>query len=833
MTPKIVKLRMKTVLVAFISTILLLSNIFANIGRANSPQAKRWSGELQLIDEASDFFDDSYVHEIRLYFDDPNWYNTLYEARASVYKNRSAENPYFPARFVSHGIEINRVGVRFKGFSTFGFGIEGWVKKSFRIDFNYYDNGTRPETTFLGLKKLDLNNLALDPTLMREKLFMDFARKYVPAPRSVYTRLYINDEYYGLYLAVEHIDNTFIETHFGDYKHGNIYKAEMLATLSYFGPDPELYNGFYELKNNEAINDWSDLIELTRTLTLTPLEELPAKIEPVLDVKSVLYTLALLDLFVSLDSYIGNARNYYLYRNGNTGKFTMLLWDANLAFGTFWIMMPRNVRDPANYDVFPPATLQPIRFEFIPGGNLSLPAPPPTMNKVEDPSALVNLALIQRLLAVDSYKRIYLRALAQMLREGFDEGTISARIQELTSLIKDHAYSDPNLLTPISQFEPSLKETINFVRRRAAYLNSRLNQFAEKTDLKINELMTVNRGTMTDNHGDYDPWVEIYNLGPGLVKTQSMVLKNGSMINSRLFLTDDPSVPDKWELPQRSIDDGEFLILWLDGEPQEGDDHAPFTLNPAGGSLYLYTNDLSGYILIDSVSYPRLEADVSFGRYPDGEGGWRTLKDGPTPAKPNLFVDPPPTGLVINEFMARNRRTLRGPDGTFPDWIELYNGGDEPVDLSGMYLTDNLRRPRRFRIPDGVVLGPGEFLVIWADSSLDQTGIHTGFALKGDGEELGLFASDGQTLIDSVVFGKQRPDVSYGRYPDGSPNWEYLIQPTPGKPNVKVTVVGQSSLWSVTLLIGVAVAICLPFFVGGKSEKKGGHGGDARQASKA
>ena len=812
----------KTTLIILLSVILLFAMLISfNPAQSETPPKNklRWCGESYLNDQASVFFNDSYIHEIRLYFDDPNWYDTLYAAHD---KDRNTKDPYFPARFVSHGIEIKRVGVRFKGFSTFGFGMEGWVKKSFRIDFNYYDNGTKPETTFFGLKKLDLNNLALDPTLMKEKLFMDFARKYVPAPRSVYTRLYINDEYYGLYLAVEHIDNTFIETHFGDYKHGNIYKAEMLATLSYFGPDPKLYYGFYELKNNEDINDWSDLIELTRVLTLTPLEELPEKLEPILDVKSVLYTLALLDLFVNLDSYIGNARNYYLYRNGESGKFTMLLWDANLAFGSFWIMMPRNIRDPAEYDVFPPATLQPIRLEFVPGGKLSLPPPPPAINEIKDPSALVNLVLIKRVLAVESYKKIYLRALAQMLREGFDAETISARIQELASLIRDHVYSDPYLLTPVSQFEPSLKGLIDFVRRRAAYLNSRLNQFAEKSDLKINELMVVNSGTLADNHGDYDPWVEIYNLGPGLVKTISQSLKNRSIVNICLFLTDDPSVPNKWRLPDRSIDDGAFMILWLDGEPHEGDDHAPFTLNPAGGSLYLYMNDTSGYTLIDSVSYPSSETDTSFGRYPDGEGSWRILNGGPTPGGPNVHVDPTPK-VVINEIMARNRRTLRGPDGTYPDWIELYNAGDTPVDLSGMYLTDDLRKPRRFRFPEGVVLGPGEFLVIWADASLDQVGIHTGFALKGDGEELALIARDGRTVIDHVVFGKQRPDVSYGRYPDGGPDWDYLIQPTPGKPNIKVTNLGQSSLWSIMLLIGLAVAICLPFFL--LREKEGYNGG--------
>jgi spore coat protein CotH len=704
--------------------------------------------------EADVFFDDSYVHEIRLYFDDPDWYDTLYDAHDN---DRNTQDPYFPARFVSHGIEIDPVGARFKGLSTFGFGggFPWWgggadedIKKPFRIDFNMYDEGDGEETTFFGLKKLNLNNGALDPTLMREKLFMDFASKYVHTPRSVYTRLYINDEYYGLYLAMEHIDNTFVENRFGNDEHGNIYKAESMGTLSYLGPNPEPYNGPYELKNNEEINDWSDLIELTEVLTNTPLSDLPAQLESIFDVESGLYSLALLDLFCSLDSYIGNARNYYLYDRSDTGQFTHLLWDANLAFGKFGLIMEPGA-DPAEYDVFPPSTLQ--GFGFFPGGG-------PTSN----------LTLIQKVLAVDSYNTTYLRALAQMLREGFDAASINARIQELADLIRDEVYNDPNLWTSPSEFEPGLEETVNFVERRAAYLNTQLDAFAEKTDLQLNELMTVNQGTIADNEGDYDPWVEIYNLGPGLLNTDS------------LFLTDDLGVPNKWELPAQNLDDGEFLLLWLDGEPSEGDNHVPFSLNSSGGDLHLYMDNGSDYVLVDTISYPELDIDVSYGRFPDGEGSWQIMSEVVTPAGPNQLGSIP-EGLVINEFMANNDAAVPGPEGDYPDWIELYNGGNESIDLSGMYLSDDLTNPT-WQFPAGTVIEAGGFLVVWAENSSQSNPEYVNFNLNAQGEFICLLADDAETLIDSIAFAQQFDDISYGRRPDGTSSWNYLT-PTPNLSN--------------------------------------------------
>ena len=67
----------------------------------------------------------------------------------------------------------------------------------------------------------------------------------------------------------------------------------------------------------------------------------------------------------------------------------------------------------------------------------------------------------------------------------------------------------------------------------------------------------------------------------------------------------------------------------------------------------------------------------------------------------------------------------------------------------------------------------------------DGAGLHAGFKLNADGDSLYLFEADGVTRIDSVEFGVQIPNVSYGRYPDGSAEWQFLSLATPGAANVQ------------------------------------------------
>ncbi len=145
-----------------------------------------------------------------------------------------------------------------------------------------------------------------------------------------------------------------------------------------------------------------------------------------------------------------------------------------------------------------------------------------------------------------------------------------------------------------------------------------------------------------------------------------------------------------------------------------------------------------------------------------------------------------PLALYINEFMAQNDTTIVDPNGSgYPDWIEVYNAGSSSVSLGGMYLTDDLLNPTKWRIPDGVTIAAGGYLLFWADNDTDQGNTHTNFKLSADGEAIGLFntAENGYAVIDTVTFGTQPNDVSLGRLPDGTGSWRSFSKPTPGQSN--------------------------------------------------
>ncbi|TVR82810.1 MAG: dockerin, partial [Saprospirales bacterium] len=147
--------------------------------------------------------------------------------------------------------------------------------------------------------------------------------------------------------------------------------------------------------------------------------------------------------------------------------------------------------------------------------------------------------------------------------------------------------------------------------------------------------------------------------------------------------------------------------------------------------------------------------------------------------------------LVINEVMASNGNTLADEDGDYEDWIELYNAGDEVVNLEGWGLSDDYGQPFRWLLP-AVELRPGEHLVIWASNKdrNDPDGeLHTNFAISSSGEEVILTRPDGER-IDEVEPRAIPRDLSWGRFPDGTDNWFYFESATPGHPNANPSFSG-------------------------------------------
>ena len=136
--------------------------------------------------------------------------------------------------------------------------------------------------------------------------------------------------------------------------------------------------------------------------------------------------------------------------------------------------------------------------------------------------------------------------------------------------------------------------------------------------------------------------------------------------------------------------------------------------------------------------------------------------------------------LYINEFMASNTSTIKDPDfNNDADWIEIYNAGDKEINLDGYFLTDNFDIPGKWAITNVKIAAKG-FVIFWADDY--NTGTHTNFKLAAEGEEIGLFAPD-QSVIDSVVFGIQNPDISTGRNHENPEIWGRFSEATPGAAN--------------------------------------------------
>ncbi len=145
--------------------------------------------------------------------------------------------------------------------------------------------------------------------------------------------------------------------------------------------------------------------------------------------------------------------------------------------------------------------------------------------------------------------------------------------------------------------------------------------------------------------------------------------------------------------------------------------------------------------------------------------------------------------IYINEIMANN--TACCPDkesgkDEFDDWIELYNAGTVPVDIGGMYFSQEKDNHLGYHVPKTnsalTTIPPGGFLLLWADGDHNQGPLHLKFKLAFGGEYIGIYQNDGRK-IDGLKFQNQSENVSYGRATDGSETWKEFASPTPGKSN--------------------------------------------------
>ena len=150
--------------------------------------------------------------------------------------------------------------------------------------------------------------------------------------------------------------------------------------------------------------------------------------------------------------------------------------------------------------------------------------------------------------------------------------------------------------------------------------------------------------------------------------------------------------------------------------------------------------------------------------------------------------------LMINEFAASNDVSFPGPQGDFPDWIEIYNDGAEDVMLGGYFLADDLVDPTAMyeipsTYPDSVTVPAGGFILFYCNKDTAYSVLNTNFKLSGGGEQVGLWDAS-ENVLDSITYGDQIADTTYGRVPDGAANWVFYSVPSPGVSNSEGTVMG-------------------------------------------
>lgn len=268
---------------------------------------------------AAHIFQEDTVNEINIEIDEADWQDML---------ENPLEEEYHKANITINGETIGNVAIRTKGNNSLtSVANSDSDRYSFKLDFDYYDNNGN----YYGLKKLCLNNNYLDNSSMREYIAYKIMREMgLDVPECAYSHITVNGEEWGLYLAVDPVDEVFLAEHFADAT-GDLYKPEGMgytgADLVYNGDDISAYTGL-NLKTNLNSSDGKEILALMQAL------EDGEGLEEVLDVEKALKYIAANVALANFDSYLGNTtHNFYLYEEN--GRFTIIPWDMNLAFGGF------------------------------------------------------------------------------------------------------------------------------------------------------------------------------------------------------------------------------------------------------------------------------------------------------------------------------------------------------------------------------------------------------------------------------------------------------------------------------------------------------------------
>lgn len=272
-------------------------------------------------------FNDTTVKRLDLRLNSMDWEKLKAEFRT---------NEYYPADVVFEGQTVRNAGIRSRGL-----GSRSGTKPGLRVDFNRYTD----DQTFLGLSAFILDNLTQDPSTVHETIAMKlFAKLGIPAPREAHVRLYVNNQFAGLYVAVEEINKQFLARIFGSIgddiqNDGGLFEFNYLDpwTFTYLGPDLEAYKARFDPKTEENKPDeekYRPIETLVRLANELPPDQFLPVLGERLDLPGFMRYMAAQNFIAQNDGFLGYAgmNNFYFYRLENTTKHVFIAWDEDNAF---------------------------------------------------------------------------------------------------------------------------------------------------------------------------------------------------------------------------------------------------------------------------------------------------------------------------------------------------------------------------------------------------------------------------------------------------------------------------------------------------------------------
>jgi hypothetical protein len=543
------------------------------------------------------------------------------------------------------------VGIRPRGNSQ-----RGSVKFPWKISFNEFVSGRK----FYGVEKMNFAGEATDPSMSRESLAYEMMRSIgVAAGRTSHVWLEINDgtKVRGVYNNIEQVDEEFVQAWFGN-KDGDLYKCrwkDQGARLSWVAPgDAATYASMddYEEKisgSYQRLADFIDFIKFSDNVTFRN------DIASWINVDSFLRAQA-------VDMYLGQwdgiwifPNNYYLYWDTDSEKFEYVPWDLDHCMGMDYWFLPyffgtnwatrgfynwglNSEAAEASGDNGPPIIDRlleiPLYESKLAGYVQELASYHGHPSKLSN-SIDMHFNLLDPLAFTGTFS-------GSSMDNGYDAGDF------------DSSWSSPSSYSAFSN--PATWGIVPFLETRSAYVRDNYPSLSPQASspLVINEILGKNSNGITDEFGENEDWVEIYN------KSSQAIDLGG------YFLSDKYSDTKKWEIPAGTIvQPNDYIIFWCDEDISQGPLHADFKIDTDGGGVYLFSPTTSLNFLVSSLRYPPLNEDQSWARVPSG-GQNSIALNSPTPYafnEPNSFYlckegfVPDPirvyaTGATPNEFVA-------------------------------------------------------------------------------------------------------------------------------------------------------------------------------------